>query len=518
MRRPQSLRGRLILTLTSLLVAVGLVIGVVTTYALRHELTGQVDRQLRESVQRAQRAEFGGPGGPRQRQEDAAACPTGTRPAFVGPGQVDGTLGARFSGGALVDAQSGVIDTSTTGAQDCAVALTGAQAEALRGVGLGEPATVELPGLGTYRVVAATLPTGDAVQVTGVPLAGVETTLLGVLGVEAAVILLGVAAAAATGTVLVRRDLEPLRRVAATATRVSELELDRGEVDLEHRVPARDTDERTEVGRVGSALNRLLDHVGSALSARHASEQRVRQFVADASHELRTPLAAIRGYAELPRRRGADAAPVPADVAHALRRVESEAVRMTGLVEDLLLLARLDSGRPLERERVDLTMTVLDAVSDARVAGPEHTWRLELPEEAVEVTGDAARLHQVLVNLLANARSHTPPGTTVTVRLERDGGDGGDGDGDVRDGGRVHLDVVDDGPGIAADLLPHVFERFARGDSSRARGAGSTGLGLAIVQAVVASHHGGVEVRSRPGRTAFRVSLPAAAAGGPSPA
>jgi two-component system OmpR family sensor kinase len=176
-------------------------------------------------------------------------------------------------------------------------------------------------------------------------------------------------------------------------------------------------------------------------------------------------------------------------------RVESEAVRLTGLVEDLLLLARLDSGRPLDRENVDLTMTVLDAVSDAQVAGRDHQWRLDLPDEAVEVVGDPGRLHQVLTNLLANARTHTPPGTTVTVGI-------------VPDGARTHLDVVDDGPGIDPDVLPRVFERFARADSSRSRAAGSTGLGLAIVQAVVTSHHGSVTVDSRPGRTAFRVTLP----------
>jgi len=170
---------------------------------------------------------------------------------------------------------------------------------------------------------------------------------------------------------------------------------------------------------------------------------------------------------------------------------------MTGLVEDLLLLARLDSGRPLDREAVDLTMTVLDAVSDAQVAGRDHTWRLDLPDEPAEVVGDQGRLHQVLTNLLANARTHTPAGTTITVGI-------------VPDGATTHVDVVDDGPGIAPDLLPHVFERFARGDSSRSRTAGSTGLGLAIVQAVVTSHQGSVAVDSHPGRTAFRVSLPTA--------
>lgn len=302
----------------------------------------------------------------------------------------------------------------------------------------------------------------------------------------------GLVVAGATGALLVRRTLRPLRRVAATATRVSELPLDRGEVTLPVRVPGADTDTRTEVGQVGSALNRMLGHVAAALTARQASETRVRQFVADASHELRTPLAAIRGYAEVARR-GRDR--VPPDVAHALRRVESESTRMTGLVEDLLLLARLDSGRPLAVQPVDLSALVVDAVSDAHVAGPEHRWQLDLPEQQIGVPGDPARLHQVMANLLANARVHTPAGTTVTTSLA------------VEPDAAV-LRVADDGPGIPEDLQPEVFERFARGDSSRSRSHGSTGLGLAIVAAVVDAHHGVVSVQSRPGRTVFTVRLP----------
>jgi two-component system OmpR family sensor kinase len=168
---------------------------------------------------------------------------------------------------------------------------------------------------------------------------------------------------------------------------------------------------------------------------------------------------------------------------------------MTSLVDDLLLLARLDSGRPLVSGPVDLSALVVDAVSDAHVAGPEQRWQLDLPDEAVEVSGDAARLHQVVANLLTNARVHTPPGTTVTttLRAEPDA---------------AVLTVADDGPGIPAELQPEVFERFARGDSSRSRAHGSTGLGLAIVAAVVDAHHGRVEVDSRPGRTLFTVRLP----------
>jgi two-component system OmpR family sensor kinase len=306
------------------------------------------------------------------------------------------------------------------------------------------------------------------------------------------VTLVFVAVGAAIGAVVVRLTLRPLRRVAATAQQVSEMPLDRGEVALGVRVPDSYTDRRTEVGQVGAALNAMLGHVAEALTARQASETRVRRFVADASHELRTPLAAIRGYAELSRR---SQEPIPADVAHALDRVESQTIRMTGLVEDLLLLASLDSGRPILVEPVDLSVLLVGALSDAHAAGPDHRWRLDLPEDSVIVPGEGARLTQVVVNLLGNARTHTPAGTTVTAGLATRGSD-------------AVITVADDGPGIPSALQPEVFERFARGDSSRSRAAGSTGLGLSIVAAVVAAHHGTVRVSSVPGRTIFTVSLP----------
>jgi two-component system OmpR family sensor kinase len=246
-------------------------------------------------------------------------------------------------------------------------------------------------------------------------------------------------------------------------------------------------------------VNRLLDHVSSALSARQASETRVRQFLADVSHELRTPLAAISGYAELTRRSREIA---PPDIAHAMSRVESETARMSRMVEDLLLLARLDEGRPLELETVDLTYLVLGAVSDAAASGRDHQWRMNVPDEPVEVRGDASRLHQVLANLLGNARTHTPAGTTITTALASSSP------------GTVAVTVLDDGPGIAAGVLPNVFERFARGGAARANAAGSTGLGLAIVRAIVQAHGGSVHVTSRPGQTAFVIRLPVA---GPRP-
>jgi len=284
-----------------------------------------------------------------------------------------------------------------------------------------------------------------------------------------------------------------------------------------------DTDPRTEVGQVGAAFNRMLFHVERALGRRAASEARLRRFAADASHELRTPLSAIRGYAELAlRHRG----PVPEDVTHALTRVQSESARMSVLVDDLLLLARLDAGRPLERAPVDLSRLAIDVTSDARVARREHHWRLDLPSDPVLVSGDEHRLHQVLANLMSNAGKHTPPGSTVSVALSISGHvqaapgvdsrvmpDGGMVERGARPAApRVELSITDDGPGIPAELLPELFERFTRADTSRARdldAAGkSTGLGLAIVDAVVAAHGGSITVTSQPGRTRFAIYLP----------
>ncbi|WP_086665059.1 sensor histidine kinase [Lentzea kentuckyensis] len=361
-------------------------------------------------------------------------------------------------------------------------ALTDEEITALEAVPSGLH-TIDMGEAGEFRVLT------DGRGIRGLSLSPVMDIVWQMVWILAGLIIAGAAAVALAGRVVVRRALVPLDRVAETATRVSELPLHEGEVALAERVPEEDTDPATEIGKVGLALNRMLGHIDEALKARHDSETRVRQFVADASHELRTPLAAIRGYAELTRRTGED---LPPEVTHAMNRVESEALRMTSLVEDLLLLARLDAGRPLEREDVDLSRLVLDVVGDARIAGPDHSWKLQLPQQPVVVPGDVQRLHQVLGNLLSNARTHTPPGTTVTTGLS------------VHNG-RVDLTVTDDGPGVPQGL--EVFERFARGDSSRSRAAGSTGLGLSIVSAVVGAHNGDVSVTSAPGHTTFTVSL-----------
>jgi two-component system OmpR family sensor kinase len=353
----------------------------------------------------------------------------------------------------------------------------------------GRPRSVELPGLGEYRVIARTMPDGD-VLVSGFSLKDVSSTLANLTMAITALAVLGLVIAGIAGAVILRLALRPLQRVTATASRVAELPLDEGEVALAERVP--NPNPHTEVGQVGVALNRMLENISEALTARHRSETRVRQFVADASHELRTPLASIRGYAELTRR-SREAA--PPDIAHAMSRVESEAGRMTALVDDLLLLARLDAGRPLDSAEVDLTRLAVDATSDAHAAGPRRRWQLDVPDEPVVVVGDAPRLHQVFTNLLANARTHTPAGTTVRISLRQKAN-------------CAVLTVHDDGPGISAELMPDIFERFSRGEQSRSRTAGSTGLGLAIVAAVVAAHHGRITVESRPGDTVFTVELP----------
>ncbi|WNF31297.1 HAMP domain-containing sensor histidine kinase [Streptomyces sp. C11-1] len=506
MRRRWTLRTRLVVSAVSLIAVVAAVIGSVTAIAFHSYLYGKLDDQLHSVAERAQRPP--GPGPAPQAMRDAG------RLGFIGGGgQPLGTFGALVDDGGVT--ASKVVQDSGLRSQESAQPLSEEQARVLedRAPEVGENArSVDLPGLGGYRVEAATTAEGHTVLV-GIPTAEVSGALTTLIVVEVCVTAAGLIAASVAGTILVGVALRPLRRVAATATRVSELPLHSGEVALVERVPDAEADPRTEVGQVGAALNRMLGHVGSALAVRQESETRVRQFVADASHELRTPLASIRGYAELTRRATRREAPDTDPVTrHALGRIESEADRMTGLVEDLLLLARLDAGRPLSYGSTDLLPLVVDAVSDARVAdrrgagpGARHRWRLELPDEPVTVRADPARLQQVLVNLLANARTHTPPGTTVTVSVGRP----------ARAGEPVCLEVRDDGPGIPDALLPHVFERFARGDASRSRGAGpavgtgSTGLGLAIVQAVVSAHGGRVRVDSVPGRTVFAVELPA---------
>lgn len=316
------------------------------------------------------------------------------------------------------------------------------------------------------------------------PLDEVEQTLRRLLATEIVVAAAVLALLAGLSFWVVRLGLRPLEEIASTAGAIAE-------GDLTRRVP-RD-EPNTEIGRLGRALNRMLTQIESAFAERTESEERLRRFVADASHELRTPLTSIRGYAELFRRGASER---PEDLSRSMRRIEEEAVRMGMLVEDLLLLARLDQGRPLEVESVALGDLVRDAVDDFRAVDRGRPIDLEA-DEGVVVPGDEARLRQIVNNLLSNARTHTPPGTPVHVRVTN--GDG-----------RARLEVTDEGPGLPAEVVEKVFERFYRADPARARATGGTGLGLSIVAAIAAAHGGSVDAGTGPGGRGarFTVELP----------
>ncbi|MFS8197308.1 sensor histidine kinase [Streptomyces sp. CWNU-52B] len=488
-RLPQrrSLRTRLPLLVGATLVVVCAAMALTAVLAQRACLLGNLDQRVTDAAERSQDAL-------RRRTGD------GTDLGFLDErGQAVGTLAARLadgSGARDVTAAEVVTDGGTRRP------LTAAQRAALAGVATdGSPRTRTVPGLGTYRVTAVSVDGGGdgdgdgAPVLTGLPMDDVQDMIRGLVLVEAVAAGLGVTAAGCLCAVVIRRQLRPLGRVAATAVEVSRVPLGRGAVTGLTRVRERDTRPGSEAGQVGAALNRMIDHVESSRAERQRGEERMRRFLADASHELRTPLASIAGYAELMNRGTQRIEP-----ALAWRRVLAESARMTRLVEDLLLLARLDEGRPLRATEVDLAALVAEAVWDARAAGGGHEWQLALPLDAPAlVVGDEARLHQVVANLLANARVHTPEGTTVAASVEATGAHR-----------VVRVRVRDDGPGIPAHLLPSVFERFTRGDVSRSRSGpdeGGSGLGLAVVAAVTDAHGGRVEVESEPGRTEFTLTL-----------
>ncbi|MGW7258976.1 HAMP domain-containing sensor histidine kinase [Streptomyces sp. NPDC054834] len=482
----RSLRTRMLVFVTVTLVAVCAAMALTTVFAQRAYLMGNLDDRVSDAAERS----VGGAALHPELTADLAFLNENGHPA--------GMLAARL------DTHGTILSAAVVSHDEPPRTLTSAQRTALRGITAdGSTHTRTVPGLGRYRVTALD---ADGVRVlTGLPMDDVLDTIGGLVEVEASVAGVGLVVAGCVCAVVIRRQLRPLGRVAATAVEVSRAPLGRGEVTGLTRVPEQDTDPGTEAGQVGAALNRMIDHVEASLAERRRSEERMRRFLADASHELRTPLASIAGYAELMNRGTGRIEPLLA-----WRRVSAESARMTGLVEDLLLLARLDEGRPLHSAEVDLAALVAEAVWDARAAGGDHVWQLELRLDAPAlVVGDEARLHQVVASLLANARVHTPVGTTVVASVES------------TDTHRV-IRVRDNGPGIPPDLLPSVFERFTRADASRARSSGTeggSGLGLAIAAAITTAHDGRIDATSAPGRTEFTIRLPAApeAAGLPSP-
>jgi len=475
-RHPLSLQTRLMATVIGMVALILVAVALATSAILGGILQQNLDNKVRETTSRA----LQGLGRP--------SLTTGHGIAFStldGGPQTAGFL-------LLVDSAAGT-DAAYVDGDGTVQALTATQLAQLQAQ-LQRPEqtmTVAIDGFGAYRLYSLNI--GGAYFISGgLPLSDVNSTIGQILTTVGLVTFGGLLLLAVAIAVVIRRGLQPLRAVADTATRVAGLPLSRGEVSISERVPAEQADERTEIGQVGAALNTLLDHVGESLEARQRNEERMRAFVADASHELRTPLASIRGYSELSLRD-----PSLSDTTEqSLERIQAQSLRMTTLVEDLLLLARLDEGQELVYGTVDLTRLAIEAVGDARPAGPEHTWIIDVDDEPVLVAGDASRLHQVAANLLANARTHTPDGTVVTMRVARDGSD-------------AVMSVHDDGPGVDPAIADELFERFSRADRSRARKTGGTGLGLSIARAIVEAHHGSISVSSEPGDTTFFVRLPA---------
>lgn len=504
------LRTRLVLVAMALLVAICGAVGIVSYASMDFFLTKQLDTQLQQAAVRARESGRSGRSDPLEAR-----------------GQAIGTLIARIDDDSVRSAGFLAEDATRE-------SLTDEDDEVLLELTPWLEPVDRTLSAGAYRLVAAEA--GGDVIVTGLPLAEKQSTLATMVWTMVVVSAGGLLVIGLAGTALIRRTMKPLDQLSEVATQVSRLPLDAGEVGLAVRVPASAAHPGTEVGSVGHALNMMLDNVSNALEARQKSEMKVRQFVADASHELRTPLTAIRGYTELMRM----TEHFTPDGQKSLARVQSQSERMTTLVEDLLLLARLDEGQPLKLSDVDLTQLAIETVSDEKVMAPDRAWHLELPEEPVVVRGDATQLHQVLANLLSNARKHTGPGTTVVTSVKRS-----------PDGYAV-VTVADNGPGIAPEFVDRVFARFTRADASRrnpaalttpaaGRGAlprrplhpprlpgaaagvvtttapatsasaeGTSGLGLSIVQSIVEAHGGTVSVASTPGRTEFTVRLPEA--------
>jgi two-component system OmpR family sensor kinase len=473
--RGRSLRFQLVLLVLALLSISFIAVGGVTAIALRHFLVDRLDQQLVAAGDRFSLS--------LEHPDDHDADDDDSQFNSV-EGQAAGTLGARVLKGTVTAA--GIVASHD---QDNHASVSDADKRVLVALPVStHPRTVRLPGLGDYRMTVMAGDDGDLL-LTGLPEHPVDETIDRLLLIEISVFAAALIVVGAAATVSVRLSLRPLHRVADTARAVSLLPLSTGTGSLPERAAV--TAPHTEAGQVADAFNHMLEHIEAALRDRHASEDRLRQFIADASHELRTPVAVVRSHAEYAQRAGGE---LPDAVTEALTRITSESDRMGHLVEDLLTLARLDSGRPLEHEPVDVTRLVLDAVSDARVRSPSHHWRLELPEDELFVDGDPRALHQVAANLLANAAAHTPSATTVTAT--------------VSSGPEtVVFSVHDDGPGVPEDVASRIFDRFVRADSARAHSEGS-GLGLSIVAAIVEVHRGTVSVDSRPGSTTFTVSLP----------
>lgn len=501
--RMVSLRARLLLALVGLL-ALGLMLGAFGTQnAVESYLLGRLDRQVRDAHPVMEQTLLGGDTDHMPYHHDAD-----DRAPRFGTAFLVGTYGALYdsAGRRVAETSPGPNGPAAPTRRPAVTQSMLAAAPVRPDLATASLWTVPAEGGGDrFRLLAERFGNGD-VLVVAVPFAEMETTLDNVTRIEIIVSAAMLVVLAALAYVIIRLGLRPLTRIEHTAGMIAD-------GDLTQRVT--DTDRGTEVGRLGLAFNTMLTEIEASFRAREASERRLRRFVGDASHELRTPLTSIRGYAEMFRR---GAASRPEDLAMVMRRIEEESARMSELVDDLLLLARLDHQPDLEREPVDLAAMLRDIAADARAVSPGRTIEVDAPP-ILEVTGDGGRLRQAVGNLVRNALVHTPPEATVSLTV-RDADTDADGDSDggaaagavagaVDDDREVVISVIDHGPGVPADAVDHVFERFYRADSGRSRDAGGTGLGLSIVEAVAAAHGGRAEHRPTPGGGAtFRLVLP----------
>jgi len=472
--QPQDLRRQLVFGAIGLVTVASVLIALVSSFVVGRLLLEGVDEELRKVKDRVSLVvgdptDTVGPSG----RLDRPGFPVGTLIAIVGESEVSG---------AVIDDDADLIVIEPT---------------QLRGfLGTTFPPNTAVGvrvfgGEGEYRAMFVE-DLGDAQVVVALPLADIRDTIGRLNFLIVAVAIVVVVFAGALGAWAARITLRPLDRMRFTAQQVTKQRLDRGQVTVGFRVPKDLADPSTEVGQLGHSLNRMLDHVDDAFRIRYRTESTMRRFVQDASHELRTPLASIRGYSEFAIR---FADTMPEDVGRALERIESESVRMTRLVDDLLTLARLDDGDKLRIQHVELLPLVEGVVADATIRGSEHRFTLDLPDEPVGLDADPEALVQVLTNLVQNTRVHTPPGTEVTVRVRAD-------DQSAR------IEVQDNGPGVDQNVLPAIFERFRKHQSARVRKPGSTGLGLSIAHTIVTAHHGSLTVESEPGRTVFEVRIP----------
>ena len=465
-----SLRGRLLIGVIALMLLGLLALNVAIYASLQNFLIDRVDAQMRASVDEVANV-LGAPSrGPIQR----TAFPAGTVAELIGTDRSVATLKV-----------VGVGFSSTTTSP-----VTPVLPQTLPNTDLDVPATpftvAGSDGKTAFRMTDWREGRfGGQFVVLAVPLSEVQSTLRGLLVSQAIVSAAVVAGTALLAFLIIQVGLRPLRRMGAVA----------GEIaagDYSRRVEPATS--RTEIGRLGLALNAMLAQIEAAFAERTASENRLRRFIADASHELRTPLTSIRGYSEM-LRRGAAESPADADVAR--RRIEEESVRMSALVDDMLLIARLDQGRPLETKPVDMQVIAQDAAADARAVSPKRNITLTAPQ-SVMVSGDDTRLRQAVGNLVRNALVHTPAGTAIEIAV-------------TTQNGTARLSVADHGAGLRAEDTDRIFEPFYRADPSRSRDSGGAGLGLSIVNAVVAAHRGRVEVNETSGGGAtFSVELPLA--------